>query len=220
MTEAEWLRSTETIGMVQFLRGKASDRKLRLYACACAMWTCDQYTHQSYLAAVETAERFADGEATAEELAATRKPARRVSIDWARQHPDDPRMYNQIASADAASDCPFDAASTGSLDAGWSVSCGRLQLASPRYAALAELARDIFGNPFRPINLDLAWLTSTVLTLAQQMYYSRDFTAMPLLAEALKDAGCDNSVVLDHCRDAKGVHVRGCWLVDLILSKC
>ncbi|MBA4192543.1 MAG: hypothetical protein C0467_31635 [Planctomycetaceae bacterium] len=94
--------------------------------------------------------------------------------------------------------------------------------------------RDVTGNPFqggrgrrktRVPNRDfrgvllVEWLTSTVIALAQQMYQSRDFTAMPILADALQDAGCDNDNILNHCRDANGVHVRGCWVVDLVLGK-
>ena len=59
--------------------------------------------------------------------------------------------------------------------------------------------------------------TDTVLT--RQMYESRDFSAMPILADALQDAGCDNDDILSHCRDPKQVHVRGCWVVDLLLGK-
>ncbi|MDY3556283.1 hypothetical protein R5W24_005446 [Gemmata sp. JC717] len=51
------------------------------------------------------------------------------------------------------------------------------------------------------------------------MYESRDFSAMPILADALQDAGCEDGAVLDHCRDPHGVHVRGCWVVDLVLGK-
>jgi hypothetical protein len=81
------------------------------------------------------------------------------------------------------------------------------------------LARDIFGNPFRPVTFDPDWRTSTAVALAKQMYDSRDFGAMPILADALQDAGCDNDDVLKHCHDAKQVHVRGCWVVDLVLGK-
>jgi hypothetical protein len=83
----------------------------------------------------------------------------------------------------------------------------------------AKLVRDIFGNPFRPVTFDADWRTSTVVALAKQMYESRDFSAMPILADALQDAGCENDDILKHCRDAKGVHVRGCWVVDLVLGK-
>jgi len=81
------------------------------------------------------------------------------------------------------------------------------------------LLRDIFGNPFHPVEFDLQWRTDTALSLAKQMYESRDFSAMPILADALQDAGCDNEEVLNHCRDTKQVHVRGCWVVDLVLGK-
>ena len=80
------------------------------------------------------------------------------------------------------------------------------------------LIRDIFGNPFRPVAFSPSWRTSTVLALASQMYESRDFGAMPILADALQDAGCDSAEVLDHCR-GEGPHVRGCWVVDLVLGK-
>jgi hypothetical protein len=70
--------------------------------------------------------------------------------------------------------------------------------------------RDIFGNPFRPVEFDPAWRTDTVLSLAKGMYESRDFSAMPILADALQDAGCDNDDMLNHCRNEQQLHVRGC----------
>ena len=82
----------------------------------------------------------------------------------------------------------------------------------------SHLARDIFGNPFRPAALDPSWLTSTVVTLARGIYEERAFDRMPILADALQDAGCDNEDVLNHCR-GPGPHVRGCWVVDLVLGK-
>lgn len=83
----------------------------------------------------------------------------------------------------------------------------------------ANLLRDIFGNPFRPVAYDAAWRTSTATALAAQMYESREFSAMPILADALQDAGCDCDDILNHCRDAHATHVRGCWVVDLVLGK-
>jgi hypothetical protein len=85
-------------------------------------------------------------------------------------------------------------------------------------AAQAALLRDIFGNPFRPVSLSPEWRTDTAVTLAQQMYESRDFSAMPILADVLQDAGCDSADTLAHCRGL-GPHVRGCWVVDLVLEK-
>ena len=83
----------------------------------------------------------------------------------------------------------------------------------------ADLLRDIFGNPFRPAAQDPAWRTETVLALARGIYEERAFDRMPILADALQDAGCTSEDVLGHCRDAKQVHVRGCWVVDLVLGK-
>jgi hypothetical protein len=82
----------------------------------------------------------------------------------------------------------------------------------------ATLLRDIFGNPFRPVTFSLSWRTDTALALARQMYESRDFSAMPILADALQDAGCDSTDILGHCR-GPDPHVRGCWVVDLVLGK-
>src|SRR6266545_5825376 len=78
--------------------------------------------------------------------------------------------------------------------------------------------RDIFGNPFRPLAFAREWRTDTAVALARQMYESRDFSAMPILADALQDAGCDHEDILSHCR-GDGPHVRGCWVVDLVLGK-
>ena len=83
-----------------------------------------------------------------------------------------------------------------------------------------ELTRDIFGNPVPPlVTFSPSWLTSTTaVALARTMYDSRDFSAMPILADALQDAGCDNADILAHCR-SDGPHVRGCWVLDLLLGK-
>ncbi|MBA4189694.1 MAG: hypothetical protein C0467_17045 [Planctomycetaceae bacterium] len=83
----------------------------------------------------------------------------------------------------------------------------------------SALLRCTFGNPFRPVTFDPQWLTSDVLSLARGIYDDRAFDRMPILADALQDAGCENADVLDHCRDPNGVHVRGCWVVDCVLGK-
>jgi len=78
--------------------------------------------------------------------------------------------------------------------------------------------REIAGNPFGLVTFDLNWRTWTAVKLAQMMYDSRDFSLMPILADALQDVGCDDEDVLSHCR-GKNTHVRGCWVVDLVLGK-
>jgi len=81
-----------------------------------------------------------------------------------------------------------------------------------------KLLHEIFGNPFRPITLNPSWLTPTALSLAQGIYEERAFDRMPILADALMDAGCDNDEILSHCR-GPGPHCRGCWVIDLCLGK-
>lgn len=86
-------------------------------------------------------------------------------------------------------------------------------------ATQTAILRDIFGSLFRPVVLSSEWRTDTAVSLAREMYESRDFGAMPILADALQDAGCDSDDILSHCRDANATHVRGCWVVDLVLGK-
>jgi hypothetical protein len=81
------------------------------------------------------------------------------------------------------------------------------------------IIRDIFGNPFRPVVFAPQWRSDTAVSLAKHIYEARDFAQMPILADALQDAGCDNADVLIHCRDANQIHVRGCWVVDGVLGK-
>jgi hypothetical protein len=81
--------------------------------------------------------------------------------------------------------------------------------------------QEIVGNPFCPVNLDsacLSWNDGTVRKIAQSIYDERAYERMPILADALTDAGCDTEDILSHCR-SDGPHVRRCWVVDLLLGK-
>lgn len=84
---------------------------------------------------------------------------------------------------------------------------------------MVAVVRDVFGNPFRKVTFDAKWRTDTTVALARQMYDSRDFSAMPILADALQDAGCENEDILTHCRDTAARHARGCWVCDLVPGK-
>ena len=92
------------------------------------------------------------------------------------------------------------------------------ELATAERRFQSDLLRDIFGNPFRPVAFDPAWRTEAAVGIAAKMYDDRQFAAMPILADALQDAGCEDEQVLTHCREP-GTHVRGCWVVDLLLGK-
>jgi hypothetical protein len=80
------------------------------------------------------------------------------------------------------------------------------------------LIRDIFGNPLRPVRVNPSWLTSDVAVLGRVVYDERAVDRLPILADALEDAGCTDGAILEHCR-GPGPHVRGCWVVDLLLGK-
>ncbi|WP_238602500.1 hypothetical protein [Fimbriiglobus ruber] len=220
MTEAEWLAATDPEPMLEFLRGKASDRKLRLFACSCCrrIWHCFSDNRSRW--AVMVAEQYADGTATEDELNRAERAANSV-----RSNQDD-YYFN---AADAAWDAvklrpdPNDAADAATAVLAQERINKESDLCyddafSWEAVGLSALLRDIFGNPFRPPSVDPAWLTSTVLALARQMYDARDFALIPILADALQDAGCDSDDILAHCR-GDGPHVRGCWVVDLLLGK-
>jgi hypothetical protein len=85
-------------------------------------------------------------------------------------------------------------------------------------AVQTALLRDIFGNPFHSVVLDSAWLTQDVVNLAQSVYSGQGFNALPILADALEEAGCTDAGIFSHCRQP-GPHVRGCWVIDLLLGK-
>jgi hypothetical protein len=89
-----------------------------------------------------------------------------------------------------------------------------------------ELLRDIVGNPFRPVSINPVWLTPTVTSLAAAAYEERflpsgelDTARLAVLADGLEDAGCDNANILTHLRVPVS-HVRGCWVLDLLLCRC
>lgn len=99
------------------------------------------------------------------------------------------------------------------------VDCTQTLAARPGVAALqCTWLREIVGNAFRLVAIDQQWLTPNVVALANAIYDEQRFSDCPILADALEQAGCDDADIQSHCR-GKGPHVRGCWVVDLILGK-
>jgi hypothetical protein len=188
--------------------------------------------------AVEVAERFADGMAKEEERANADEVARSVAEDaferWNEELVEVAAAgigYWAAAAANGAVSLIEKKVEEAVSDAGMALAWSEDEelAAGPDYWPGIELSgpwpyliRDIFGNPFRPVPLDpswLAWNDSTVSKLAQSIYDDRAFDRLPILADALEEAGCDNADILQHCRQP-GEHVRGCWVVDLLLGKC
>jgi hypothetical protein len=180
------------------------------------MW--DHLRHECLRRAIEVAELFADGQATKQELETTRTAVIAVAPSEIPM-PEMPGAKEATAAwtiAGLLRPEPYNAAVSMTLFAlPFAGYCGDIRKANGLFC---RLIRDIFGNPFRPITFSAEWKTDTAVSLARQMYESRDFSAMPILADALQDAGCDNEDILAHCR-GPGPHVRGCWVVDLVLDK-
>ncbi len=82
---------------------------------------------------------------------------------------------------------------------------------------LVELLREVVGNPFRRPSFDPAWRTSDAVALARGAFEERTFDRLPILADALQNAGCADEQLIGHCRGPHP-HVRGCWVIDLVLG--
>ena len=228
MTEAEWLACNDLVPALELLTARANDRKLRLFATICCGWVTQLGTSTPLLNTLDVAERFADGLATADELADAQEASSEVYQECERALSVS-ASYAVLAGTAGQGDDPTltklrDAAEIVYLTADAFISGDDLAYTA-RYCAKTYFhadpvawLRDVFGNPFRPVVFAPEWRTDTAVTLARQMYESREFGAMPILADALQDAGCDSADVLDHCR-GPGPHVRGCWVCDLVLGK-
>lgn len=203
MTEAEWLAGEDPLAMLVFLRYLSmSGRKYRLYACAVVREFWQHLDDERSRQAVETAERLADGEVTRKQLAegeartAARQAsggamARKTLLRSARMAATDVTVFGQ--------------------------------------PPLADLLRCVFRHPSRPpLTADPAWLASNggaVRAIAQGVYTERqlprgtlDPDRLLVLSDALQEAGCDDEDILGHLR-RPGPHIRGCWVVDLLLGK-
>jgi hypothetical protein len=251
--EAAWFTCTDPRPMCILLRGKERGRKFRLFASACCRRVAHLLTDDRSHQAIEVFERFLDGELTLKEYGAGERAAADACADQTRiagadesargvSEADRVRLFASMFAAQAVADC-FGNVTSAAPDC-----CGALRgygtaeltddaelrstgdrIEASERAVQAALLRDIFGNPFAPIAFDPTWRAAPVVSLARSMYASGDFGAMPELADALEDAGCENERVLNHCRYSSlqaadrgthsSLHVRGCWVVDLVLGK-
>jgi len=205
MTEAEWLAGPEPLDMLTHVGERGSDRKLRLFALA-VFCRSTQLGGSNWDRVVRLAERYADHTASEKEIA----PLMLSLFDGSLQT----RATRHVLSFG------YPAAVGAIREIGKRGQDGQELVHTDPVEVAAQVAyfRDIFGNPFRPVAFDARWRTADVLGLARGIYEDRAFDRMPLLADALMDAGCDSDDLLTHCR-GDGPHVRGCWVVDLVLGK-
>jgi hypothetical protein len=206
MTEAEWLEGGDVRTMLEFLWLKAMDRKFRLVACAWCRAIWPLLADERSRTAVEVAEQFADGRASEDDLVTAFRAAGRTAGGAGA------RATEAVADTGAGVRVAR-AVSVRAVAGGLS------------YESQALILRDVIGNPFRPVLLNPAWQTPTVVSLAQAAYDNRSLPAgtldparLAVLADALEEAGCNNSDILFHLRSS-GPHVRGCWPVDLVLAR-
>ncbi|HEY3966677.1 MAG TPA: hypothetical protein VGM05_19095 [Planctomycetaceae bacterium] len=212
MTEAEWSQNDNSEMMLEFVRTKATKRKLRLFAAACFRRFARLLPDSRQQMAIEMLEN------AAEEIELDRRivygvrqalPSSDDSFGGKCIGMDDPyivalMLYRELVSSSTAHHATF--AARGLADY---VGERREQ---------SRLIRCIFGPlPFRTISLAPALRTATVVSLAQTIYNDNAFERLPILADALEATGCGDADILDHCRQPKS-HVRGCWAVDLILG--
>jgi hypothetical protein len=220
MREEEWLACTDPLPMLEFLKGKVSNRKLRLFACACCRQDWRRLTNPYLRLAVETAEQYADNQITQEELTKARAAA--WSVNQSR------REHATAAARATVRESAWAAARVAQqqmiqqiwkkVDGVWATAPEEKKAAQRRQS---DLLRCIIGDPFCPVTVDphwLVWNDATVAKLAHVIYDERAFHHLPILADALEEAGCGNADFLNHCRQP-GEHVRGCWVIDLILGK-
>jgi hypothetical protein len=230
MTEAEWLACPSSRDAFEFLKGKVSDRKLRLIAVACCRATWSLLNDVSRRA-VEVAEQYADGCVSRDVLRAVRDEFRATDADESVEIIRGVRYRTDFGGSAADEEAAW-AATVGMSQSATAATLNKEQTAGRDLTSMEsdevfnaerltrlQLRQDVLGPfPFRPVIADPSWLTSTVVQIAGGIYQERAFDRLPYLADALQDAGCENADVLDHCR-RPGPHVRGCWVVDLVLGK-
>jgi hypothetical protein len=203
--EITWLACTDPDAMLHFLRGRVSERKLRLFACACIRRIWPLLPDGRCRRAVEVIERCADGLAGRAELQAALADAESVeaaSTGAART------AVRAVVTAWSTAEHARSAAAQASHDP------------AGERRRQADLLRDLVGNPFRPAPVKLAWLEhrgGRVAQIARTIYDGRRFADLPVLADALEESGCTDAAILAHCRSG-GDHALGCWVLDSLLG--
>jgi hypothetical protein len=221
MTESEWLMSTSPETMLAFVEPDASERKLLLFGCACWRRLWHLLPEGPARQPVELAEAFADGLLDREEWQSAHERWQESALGLAFGFTLGGRIseaLEQMGLSAALGSSHAHLASRAARSAAewvgeWAVSSeARTQ---------CHLLRDILGNPFRPFTVEPAWRhwnNNCAQRLAQEIYDSKRFEDLPILGDVLEDAGCTEPALLSHAREG-GEHVRGCYVVDLVLGK-
>jgi hypothetical protein len=239
MTEEEWLKSDTITDLISYLgelysQRRYSRRKACLFGVACCYAVGDLIEDERVLNAIQEIELKAESNhglidysiekeikdiLDSPELDVFRDPRRFVVVAVRRMC-----WIDCVPVLNAVQDCAHARGVQAMLSIDDPVQ-QELTLHRVRNMAVSKFLReqlpnlrDIFGNPFRPVEFAANWRTSNVTELARTVYHERAFDRMPILADALMDAGCEDEQIIGHCR-SDGPHVHGCWLLDLILGK-
>jgi hypothetical protein len=243
MNEHEWLIATDPGPMLDHLDGKVSERKLRLFACACVRryWERLSFhlgreggkpTDDQILArrAVLVAERYAEGDASDGHLEDARQSTE-TSWGYASEFAQPAHQAAWAVTLDPAIEAARQAREFARLQAvrdaayevppGWSEAQYNAAESARESRMQCELLREIFANPFRPVTIDPNWLrcnAGAAGAILQTIQEEQRFAELPYLADALMDAGCADEALLRHLREPAG-HVRGCWVIDALLGR-
>ncbi len=214
MQERQWMKSHDAVAMLEWMPEQPRERKLRLFGCACCRHFERWLNDGPFKETIETAEAFADGQASKAALKRARQSVRAVRHALPSVSTEDRVEWVALWLAEvAASENAFDGVAD---EIQRFASEGLLQPSEQPPAAL--LLRCITGNPFHAVAFDSGWRTSEVITLAQSIYHEAAFDRLPQLTKELTKAGCTDTVILKHCRN-KGPHGRECWVVDELLGQ-
>lgn len=231
MTEAEWLACTDPKPMLELLRDREYKRKVKLFCVACC-WRLQQFLSEYSQQMLSAIEGSADIDSSLADASALSNDAMAYA-DGLSYRVGSPEGCAHWLAASAVWQASESNAFQTSLDAALAIECsledpGTFNVSIPAPAssgnvaelvAQAVLLRCIFGPMlFRRVSLDSSWLTPSSKQFAQAIYDDRAFDRLPILADALEEAGCTNADLLAHCREP-GEHVLGCWVVDLLLGK-
>jgi hypothetical protein len=230
MNEADWLTCSDPAPMLDFLRGKASERKLGLFVGACCREVLGASTEETTRLALALVEQLADGQVVAKKRERVRYSAGQAVINCGASEPLEPLVLSSPRGPIRVDPSALDPLLGSVLDRliCWGPSTWQSQLLVWRFtraglapACQAQLLRDVVRGMFRPLFFRAAWRTwndGVTTHIARKVYNEATFDALPILADALEDAGCDCDEILTHLR-GPGPHVRGCWVVDLLLGK-
>lgn len=214
MTRDWWETTHFPIPLLGFLADNRSitPRKARLFACAACRMAQGRLERLDLFECVDAAERFAEGRETEVGLRIAHLTARNLC----EQEPD--CLLTQLAFHSTEPDIHVVTIAVLLFDRFQQRDMNRLHLTTTDVnRIISDLIRDLFPHQDGPF--DPSWRTAAILDMARHIDSMRNDSALPVLADALEETGCDNNDLLAHCRDPQSKHVRGCWAVDLVLGK-